>query len=374
MKKLFALMLILPLLTYCGKEDEKTPEPDPDPKPEEVVPVEGDSEWSVVGTLLESNWGNDPGKDYVMAKSGDIYVLKNVQLVADDEIKIRKDKAWGENRGGDFVELGKGFEVVNNGNNIKVGAEGVYDIYYNAAKEQMAVCAKGATPTWSDPAPAASITIDGNFDDWAAVDQSKIAKTFCAGEDAKHPALKKAYVYADAEYINVYFEWDTDLISASLPTGVDENGDEIGSEYVPFHVYLNTDGDATTGGFADQFADACIDVLFEGFIYDVNEAGELIIGSYDPWAFAWAGDANGSGWSWSDLGGPVCEGAGVEGKYEFSIERKSLADLGKPVADVFSIGFDIQQAWDSVGVLPEELASETNPSGIKASLQVTTVK
>ena len=149
MKKLFAFMLILPLLTYCGKDEEKTPEPDP--KPEEVVPVEGTSGWSVVGTLLESSWGSGEHGDYVMAQSGDIYVLKNVKLVATDEIKIRKDKAWDDNRGGEFVELGKGFEVTKDGPNVKVGAEDVYDIYYNAAKEQMAVCKKDGSPTWVEP-------------------------------------------------------------------------------------------------------------------------------------------------------------------------------------------------------------------------------
>ena len=209
---------------------------------------------------------------------------------------------------------------------------------------------------------AVELTMDGKFDDWAALPAGSFSKTY-GDEDATHPALTHCKVYATASKIYVYFEWDTDQISA-----------EPGVEHVPFHCYINTDGDATTGGFSDQFADACTDLLLEGFIYDGGEEGGEL-GSYNPGAFAWAGDPNGGGWSWSELGADgFCEGAGVEGKYEFSIDRSALAGLGFPVADVFSIGFDIQQSWDSVGILPNAAPSEDNPSGVVNSLQVTTQK
>ena len=47
--------------------------------------------------------------------------------------------------------------------------------------------------------------------------------------------------------------------------------------------------------------------------------------------------------------------------------------LGK-IADTCSIGFDIQQNWDSVGILPIGTPTDENPSGYIASLQVKTVK
>jgi hypothetical protein len=52
------------------KPDEK-PGPEPGPDTEEVVPVEGDSEWSLIGALLGKSWDTD----WVAAKSGDIYVV-----------------------------------------------------------------------------------------------------------------------------------------------------------------------------------------------------------------------------------------------------------------------------------------------------------
>ena len=202
------------------------------------------------------------------------------------------------------------------------------------------------------------IEIDGDFADWAKLDASKIATAKCPA-DANKTALKLVKVYADEYFIFVYFEWDKEQITHQPDV-----------EHVPFHVYLNGDGDASTGGYADQFTDACTDVLFEGFIYPDGAA----VGSYEPECFKWIGDVNGTGWSWDGLGdvAGICEGAGVEGKYEFCITRE-LYPLGK-IADNFSIGFDIQQSWDSVGVLPIGTPTDDNPTGYIASLQVKTVK
>ena len=217
---------------------------------------------------------------------------------------------------------------------------------------KVTVTAKAVVPA------EAAIKIDGDFADWAALPAGSFSKTY-GDEEATHPALTHCKVYADPENVFVYVEWDTDQITY-----------EKDVEHVPFHCYINTDGDASTGGFADQFADACIDVLLEGFFYDGGE-----MGSYNPGAFSWAGDPNGEGWSWDGLDAEeICEGAGVDGKYELVIKRAALAGAGFPIADVFSIGFDIQQSWNSVGILPNAAPSEDNPSGIMPSLQVVTQK
>ena len=207
----------------------------------------------------------------------------------------------------------------------------------------------------------APIKIDGNFEDWAKLDATKVATATCDPEATK-TALKVVKVYADEVYVFVYFEWDKDQISF-----------EKDVEHVPFHVYINGDGNAATGGFGDQWSDACTDVMFEGFIYP-----DGVLGSYEPDIFKWVGATNGTGWEncWEGLGAisGITEGAGIEGKYEFQITRE-LYPLGK-LADNFSIGFDIQQAWDSVGILPNAHVEEgvEGSTGLAASLQVTTVK
>ena len=203
----------------------------------------------------------------------------------------------------------------------------------------------------------APIKIDGDFADWAKLDGTKIASATC-DKDATKTALKLVKVYADPIYVFVYFEWDKDQITH-----------EPDVEHVPFHCYINTDGDASTGGYGDQFSDACSELLFEGFVYPDGAK----VGSYEPGVFEWTGDVNGTGWTWNDLGefNGLCAGAGIEGKYEFQIARELLP---KKLADNFSIGFDIQQDWESVGVLPNSHVTDENPGGLAPSLQVKTVK
>ena len=209
------------------------------------------------------------------------------------------------------------------------------------------------------PQPA-SITIDGDFADWAALPEGSYSKTF-GDEEATHPALTHCKVYADAEKVYVYVEWDMEYIEDKA--------------WVPFHCYINTDGNASTGGYADQFSDACSDVLLEGAVYADGE-----ICSYWAGGYPWIGEPNASGWGWAPDTDNIfpeeapTEGAGIDGKYEFSIDRAMFAAAGFPFADEFSIGFDIQQNWSSVGILPNASPTEDNPNGVVPSLQVKTIK
>ena len=247
--------------------------------------------------------------------------------------------------------------------NITLKVAAVKDEFTAAEKTIKATVTAKATPD-PDPEPDdnAAITIDGNFEDWAALPAGTFSQSF-GSEEATHPALTKCKVYADADFIYVYFEWDTDAISA-VP----------GEEHVPFHCYINSDNNPATGGYGDQFAEACSDVLLEGFIYGGGEEGGEL-GSYDPGVHTWSGETGANGWSRTELLGSengVGEGAGVEGKYEFKIDRSVLAGLNCPVADTFGIGFDIQQSWDSVGILPSTAPDESNSTGYLPLIVVNT--
>ena len=223
----------------------------------------------------------------------------------------------------------------------------------------------GKTPSGGGGEYVQPITIDGQFEDWAALDASKVATAKCA-TGAHWTALKTVKVYADPTFVFVYIEWDKEQIKY-----YNNPDDPEDAEWVPFHVYINNDNDAATGGFSDQFADACIDVLFEGFLTDGDK-----FASYDPGAYLWVGEAGGSGWGWTEsavveAGSGIASGAGVEGKYEIAIVRELIPN---GLTDTFSIGFDIQQGWDSVGVLPNAEATEDNGAGVANSLTVVTVK
>lgn len=142
-------------------------------------PVEGNSAWSVVGTLLESDWTSGAHGDYVCAEENGAFVLKNVRLAKDDQIKFRKDKAWTENRG--INEPDKAAELavatpakaVPNGGNIIIPEAGIYDLYYFAEKEAIVYVTKDATlpeiPDFSEQEPEGIIKIDGEFADWDGI-------------------------------------------------------------------------------------------------------------------------------------------------------------------------------------------------------------
>lgn len=112
---------------------------------ENDVPIEGTSNVSLIGTFLGTNWDRD--LKLAEVETG-IYVIKHVTLVDTDKFKIRYDNSWDVNRGGTFVELGKGFAVVEHGDDVIPGLNGTYDIWYNKDKEQMAVVVKDGTPVW----------------------------------------------------------------------------------------------------------------------------------------------------------------------------------------------------------------------------------
>ena len=85
-----------------------------------------DSEWTVIGALSE--YGISWDGDIPMITDGNTHVAQGVKLSAADEFKFRKDKAWDVNMGGEFGSLGSAFSVEQDGANIKVGADGIYDL------------------------------------------------------------------------------------------------------------------------------------------------------------------------------------------------------------------------------------------------------
>ena len=84
------------------------------------------SEWSVIGEL--SNYGISWNGDLEMTTDGTTHVAQGIKLAAGDAFKFRKDKDWAVNFGGEFGSLGSAFTVTQDGSNITVGADGVYDL------------------------------------------------------------------------------------------------------------------------------------------------------------------------------------------------------------------------------------------------------
>ncbi|MBR5042832.1 MAG: hypothetical protein IKX67_06295 [Bacteroidales bacterium] len=207
----------------------------------------------------------------------------------------------------------------------------------------------------------APITIDGNYDDWAKLDASKVQVLKCAQNTSKTD-LKLAKVYADKYYVFVYAEFDFSAY------------DTVNDAH--FHFYINGDNDTSTGGYKgafDQGETPCVDVMTEG---DVIEGGAVC--DYDPGVYVWDGPANYIDWSDEYWGDPLeitdfVSGKGNKKAFEFRITRE-LYPAGK-LAKTFTMGMDILvNGWDATGALPNAEASDTNPAGEAPLLTVTISK
>ena len=249
--------------------------------------------------------------------------------------------------------------------------EGVATITAKAVKSNaMATCkvtvkAGGVTPS----VPEISVE-DNSLADWEALPKDKVFSCECPA-GAALLGLKGVAVYATSMYINILVEINDEDITDR--------------EWTPFHVYLDLDNSDATGGYGDEFTDANAEILCESAIFSGGEPY-----SYNPAVFKWWGGVGESGWSWTDpsvehdaadfwgaiIGEgqlPVGKSEYVDGKFEIQLLRELLATVepAAPMNDTeFGIGFDIQQNWSSVGILPCGEDTEANPGGHVAKLKV----
>lgn len=206
---------------------------------------------------------------------------------------------------------------------------------------------------------------DNSLADWDNVPAAYLATTTHV-EGASMDGLKSVKVYADQMYIFLLVEVNDDVVTDRA--------------WTPFHVYLNTDNSATTGGFADQWVTGDVDVMLETAIFADGAA------QYNPAVFKWWGEVGATGWSWTDpeveanaengWGALVPEGSSpigaaqmVDGKVEIQLMRELIP--GTWAADKFTVGFDIQQSWNSVGILPNAADAEDGSEVLAEKLEVT---
>ena len=205
-----------------------------------------------------------------------------------------------------------------------------------------------------EPDYVKAIEIDGTFDDWAALDASKVITVRCADPTAKTD-LKLMKIYVDELYIFAYLEFDFEPYDNAPETAV-----------LDFHI--NGDGDTATGGWNgqwDQGETPCIDLMCQGSIID---AGEVV--DYAPGLYKYAGDPNTSEWSWDDVSiEGFIEGMGTKKAYEVQMMRE-LYPLGE-LADEISLGVEILvNGWDATGALPNSTVDEVNTTGQAGLLTV----
>jgi hypothetical protein len=224
---------------------------------------------------------------------------------------------------------------------------------------------------------------DKSIADWDALPAEYVVSATCP-KDAAMLGLKSVKVYATDMYISILVE--------------PNYADIVNYEWVPFHIYLDGDNSDKTGGYGDEFTDANSELLCESGIFawtyaadDPNHTAKVdpaqAFNVYNPAVFKWWGEVGGSGWEWSDpstthdasdfwgamIGEgqlPVGNSQYVDGKIEIQLLRELLSSV-MPMSDTeFGIGFDIQQNWSSVGILPLASPTEADPTGHTAKLKV----
>lgn len=250
-----------------------------------------------------------------------------------------------------------------------------------AAALAFVACDKKGEPTPTptpDPEPEVPefvskiSTSDKSAADWDKLPAEYVFTTTSAANPVENrSALKSVKVYNDKMYLNVLVEWDATKVTDL--------------SWVPFHIYIDADNSDATGGYADEFAVGSVDLCIETAILSKGDDG-VLVSNYNPAIFKWWGEVGGEGWLWHDpsitpdetnaWGALVGEGKLPIGTSQIvadnMVEIQLLRELiPVEIKNEFKIGFDIQQNWSSVGVLPNADQDETGVE-VKAPLMSVT--
>ena len=211
---------------------------------------------------------------------------------------------------------------------------------------------------------------DGTAADWDALPAEFVASATHT-EGCSLDGLKSVKVYCDEKYLNILLEVNLDVVTDL--------------SWTPFHIFLNADGSADTGGFGDYFADADTEWMLETAIYSYG-----YVNSCNPAVFKWWGEVGGSGWWWTDpevegtsencWGAVVCEGSypavGTSQMVDGDLSKVEIQILKERVpaqwANEFTIGVEIEQHWSDVGHLPNAADDEIGNTVLAEKLRVLT--
>lgn len=205
---------------------------------------------------------------------------------------------------------------------------------------------------------AKSIVIDGDFSEWASAANVAEAKM---GENSKWEALYDMKFCTDANYIYFYLEFTAETYETTDEAGAPITGNLVD----PIDIYLNIDGDETTGSNSYLWENSAADVLIEGFwSNNFSDAG----------VYTFPADAAQDAWAWVD--------AGVVGSTE-TCDRKILANGHAAIEGKITMAmlpytvkgvkvgvFTSNTDWKESGCLPETVVNEDGTSTPSPLLEV----
>ena len=222
--------------------------------PEPVKP----EAWSIIGTINGDSWSTDLDLTNV---EGDIWKYSGLTVTESDEFKIRANHDWSTSVGGpeendqSIIDQSNPYGVFKpvigtafaaGSKNIRIGVAGQYDVTFDYAAQTSLITVAGS-------AAQASITIDGNFDDWAGVQGAEPASVFNAFKVWNDADNFYFYVETDpgtrlwsgGAYLYLYFDWDNDLTTGEY-SGATGMGDNKYEAYTYVYIFENNQIGAPT--------------------------------------------------------------------------------------------------------------------------------
>ena len=194
------------------------------------------SYWGVVGTI--NSWGQTP--DHIMYETEDgKFVFEDLELTATDEIKIRENEDWANNRGGAFAALGEPIAVTNGGDNIKVGRDAKVTVTYDPAAETVTLTGEyqGDAPSL----PETMYMIGAAFGNWSWDDAGVVELTPVNGKAGQFWAIR--YIEAGSPFkFCAKKEWVGDFTGLGEDSGYTvEGGNCSVAENGVYMIYVDTD-------------------------------------------------------------------------------------------------------------------------------------
>ncbi len=228
---------------------------------------------------------------------------------------------------------------------------------FTAAEKQINV---SVTAAEVPPAPAATITIDGDFSDWPKLEAGTFAKA-TSDPDAPWEGVKEIRCFANEETVFYYIKFDEESLADAF---------EMEPNDMHLRLCINTDGEYESG-YANYFLEA-YDFIVEGTFAD---AGAFV--DFD-------GEMHQRIGSWVSLLAPenglVCgKGAGAE--YEIALDRATFnlaanaSSVPMPMGDEFQTGIRFYyNGWEEFSNMPNSSIEEEQGNGWGYLLRIHTQK
>ena len=193
------------------------------------------SYWGVVGTI--NGWG---APDRIMYETADgKFVFEDLEITASDEIKIRENEDWANNRGGAFAALDEPIAVTNGGDNIKVGRDAKVTVTYDPAAETITLTGEyqGDAPSL----PETMYMIGAAFGNWNWEDAGVVELTPVNGKSGQFWAIR--YIEAGSPFkFCAKKEWSGDFTGLGEDSGYTVDGGNCSvAENGVYMIYVDTD-------------------------------------------------------------------------------------------------------------------------------------